>query len=184
MHPRAANVLLLRRVPAAPRWHLKGSVYGWLADLHGNTGSPEATPGPAVSASAAATALLLTDHPLWRSSIRLNLFYFLSLRPPWIDGCIDPKRPIAPRCLGFGLLFQQLDWDGCGLWLSVHVGERVCANWMNELICYGNDVKADRRPSGQQKQPSRKCVEALQIHIFSPLHLKNLSSNHNNMAHS
>lgn len=35
---------------------------------------------------------------------------------------------------------------------------RVCvfANWMSELICYRNEVKADRRPSGGPKQQDRK----------------------------
>lgn len=171
VHLHAANVLLLRRMPVAIRWHLKVSTCGWLADLHGNTGSPDAAPGPTASAALplpavpSATSLILTDHLLWRSSIRLYLFYGLSLRPMPIDCCIDSKRPIARRCLGIGLLFQQLDWEGCGLWLSVHVGDRVFANWMNELICYGNEVKADRRPSGQQNQPSRKCRTVLSVDV-------------------
>lgn len=51
VHPNAANVLRLRRVPAAPRWHLKVSACGWLADLHGNTSNPNAAPGPTTSAA-------------------------------------------------------------------------------------------------------------------------------------
>lgn len=195
VHLHVANVLLLRQMPVAIRWHLKVSPCGWLADLHGNTGSPDAAPGPTASAALPlpATSLILTDHLLWRSSIRLYLFYGLSLRPMPIDCCIDSKRPIARRCLGIGLLFQQLDWEGCGLWLSVHVGDRVFANWMNELICYGNEVKADRRPSGQQNQPSRKCRTVLSVDVRgSPsnvcwglfFHLNVLSSNHNNMENS
>lgn len=98
VHLHAANVLLLRRMPVAIRWHLKVSTCGWLADLHGNTGSPDAAPGPTASAALplpavpSATSLILTDHLLWRSSIRLYLFYGLSLRPMPIDCCIDSKR--------------------------------------------------------------------------------------------
>lgn len=39
---------------------------------------------------------------------------------------------------------------------------RVClfANWMNELICYRNEVKADRRPSGRPNPAAAAGQEA------------------------
>lgn len=90
-------MLLLMRVSVAPRWHLKVWACGWLADLHGNR--PDTAPGPTASAALlppavpSATSLILADHLLWRSSIRLYLFHISSLRPSQIDRCIDPKRP-------------------------------------------------------------------------------------------
>lgn len=157
MHPNAANVLLLRRVPAAPRWHLKVSACGWLADLHGNTGNPNAAPGPTTSATLPPPwgPIRHVTHPHRSSLVKITspvVFVLYSLPPSKVDRSSHWSEKVRshPDVWWIGLLFQQLDWEDCGPWLTVHVGERVLANWMNELICYGNEVKADRRPSGQE----------------------------------
>lgn len=152
-------------VPAAPHWHLKVSACGWLTDLRCNTGSTDTTPGPTASAS------LLCSHRrhqssspiIWFKNHQFGHIFFLVFFSSQDRGnhSVDwslywSERPIA-QTFGNLFTFSAIGLGRLQIRLSVHVGERAFVNWMNELICYGNEVKADRRPSGQLNQLSRKC---------------------------
>lgn len=200
VHPYAAKVLLLRRVPAAPRWHLKVSACGWLADLHGNTGSPDAASGPTASAA----LLRQRPHPLRHSS------------SPTVSGedhqsgCICS---IFPPCVRRGSIVVSIQKgrSRADVWESVYffnnwIGkaadfgwvctwERVCLliEWMSwsvmemKLRQTGGLLVSRTSRAGRAAPCCRyMCVTALQMCVegFFFLHLNIPSSNHNNMENS
>lgn len=149
-HLVATAGLTLCWVPAALCWHLNLSVCSWLTDLHCNVNSTDAAPNAIAS------------------GLFLHLCFVVTLLPAATLMIIDVSISLLCMCPHRTSLREKDFWEWVyfsitglgGHWFGsmcmCKCGECVSTNWMNEMICYRNEVKADRRPSGQSNQESRK----------------------------
>lgn len=180
-------------MPAVQLWHLNLSVCGWLTDSLTSTAThterlqlhvsclifPSAPiifspsflqPGPLTP--------IITLKIIDRTVSPLCTFFLQDRRESfnWSKGFHRSESPIA-WTFGESVYFLTIGLGGHGFLMAgracASARARVCmfANWMNELICYRNEVKADRRPSGRPNRQDRKQGELWRQHNVLPVNV-------------